>query len=656
VHAPNDDLVTQSPSPALVGAKRAASYPEFQSFYQLLEIQSRVLVHSSAILAPNRAPLSYSRLREQADYVAAILNSTGVGRNDRVALVLPNGPELAVAYASVVSCATVAPLNPSSSYDEFLFYLSNIDCGALITSAEFQSPAVDVARAHNVPILELFPAWEDAAGLFTLKPHGSKTRAAKLSAGAAHSDDVAMVLHTSGTTARPKLIPVLQTSLCGSARDICVSIGLDEHDLCLNVMPLIHGHGIMSSLCATLVGGAGVICLNRFEPTSFFECLAAFRPTWYTAAPAIHQAILRHVDDYRKIVEECSLRFIRSASAPLSPRVLLDLEQSFHAPVIEYYGMTEACSQITSNPLPPGTRKIGSVGISTGSEIGIMDEGENLMSAGNRGEIVVRGRNVMRGYEKAPDANIEAFCNGWLRTGDEGYLDEDGYLFLTGRAKEVINRGGRKVSPREIDDALLEHPDVMQAVAFARPHATLGEDVVMAVVLRPDRTSSESDLRRFLLQKLAEYKVPTQILIVDEIPKSGTGKTSRRGLHDKFQSKLKSKFVGPHNDTQVVLAAIWKHVLGIDTVGINDNFFDLGGDSLRIAEVHSKLQDAFRTTLPITALFEHSTIKSLAEHIDRSNIDGPSIDDRRPDKERIRRGYQRLQRQRQFQQPTHPKV
>jgi acyl-CoA synthetase (AMP-forming)/AMP-acid ligase II len=410
---------------------------------QLLAAQMNRNPDANAIIAPGRTSLTYRQLTHHINHVVATLNSIGIGRNDRVAIVLPNGPEMAVAFLAVAAGATAAPLNPAYRADEFNFYLSDLKAKALIIQAGLAEPAQAVARARGIPIIELQPMLEAEAGLFSLIP-ASTGEARPKRAGFAQPDHVALVLHTSGTTSRPKIVPLTQSNLYTSAHNISTTLALSENDRCLNVMPLFHIHGLIGVLLSSLTVGASVVCTPGFEAPKFFEWFKAFCPTWYSAVPTMHQAILA-----RASTHHCpsQLRFIRSSSAALPPQVLADLENVFNAPVIEAYGMTEASHQMASNPLPPLSRKPGSVGMAAGPEIAIMDEAGHLLSSGTLGEIVIRGANVTRGYENNPKANQSAFTNGWFRTGDQGYLDSDGYLFITGRLKEIINRGGEKISP-----------------------------------------------------------------------------------------------------------------------------------------------------------------------------------------------------------------
>jgi hypothetical protein len=295
---------------------------------------------------------------------------------------------------------------------------------------------------------------------------------------------------------------------------------------------------------------------------------------------------------------------------------MAELERVFEVPVLEAYGMTEAAHQMTSNPLPPQQRKAGSVGVPTGPEVAIMDEEGRLLANGETGEIVIRGANVTRAYENNPLANQSAFVHGWFRTGDQGLFDEDGYLSITGRIKEIINRGGEKVAPREVEETLLEHPAVAQAVTFAVPHTTLGEDVAAAVVLAPDTSVKEQELRVMILNRLADFKVPSQIIVVDEIPKGPTGKVQRIGLAQILAPELRAEYVAPRNATEAVLAEIWSDVLDINGVGIYDNFFRLGGDSLLATRVMARVRDALQVTVALSSLFEAPTIADQARLVE----------------------------------------
>jgi acyl-CoA synthetase (AMP-forming)/AMP-acid ligase II len=488
---------------------------------------------ATAIRAPGRAPLTYGALRSFLEGAVQSLRALGAGRNDRVAIVLPNGPEMAVSFLAAASGCTAAPLNPAYRAEEIEFYLNDLSARLLIVEAGRPSPAVEVAQRLGIPVVQLSPDVAAAAGTFTLSALGGG-RPTPASTCASQADDIALVLHTSGTTSRPKIVPLSQRNVCASARNVRATLALSAADRGLNVMPLFHIHGLIAGLLAPLSAGSEVFCTPGFDALHFFRWMEEARPTWYTAVPTMHQTILARATRHAQVIRDNPLRFIRSSSSALPPQVIAELETIFDAPVIESYGMTEAAHQMASNPLPPAVRKRGSVGIAAGPEIAIMDPEGRLLQAGETGEIVIRGANVTAGYQNNPKANAEAFTNGWFRTGDQGTMDPEGYVSITGRLKEIINRGGEKISPREVDEVLMDHPAVRQVVTFAVPHDKLGEDVAAAVVLREGAAATEKDLREFLGSRLAAFKVPRTILFLDEIPKGATGKLQRIGLAQKL--------------------------------------------------------------------------------------------------------------------------
>ena len=370
------------------------------------------------------------------------------------------------------------------------------------------------------------------AGNFTL--HGPDAAAPAARGGFAEDGDIALVLHTSGTTSRPKIVPLSHINVTASAYHIGQTLALTPDDVCLNIMPLFHIHGLIAASLSSIAAGASVVCTPGFNALKFFAWFEEAHPTWYTAVPTMHQAILTRAERNREIIAKGRLRLIRSSSSSLPPQVMEALEATFHVPVIEAYGMTEAAHQMASNPLPPRQRFSGCVGIAAGPDIAIMNEDGGLLASGALGEIVIRGRNVTGGYEANPDANAKAFTNGWFRTGDQGVIDQDGYLRLTGRLKELINRGGEKISPLEVDTIIMDHPAVAQVVTFAVPHDKLGEDVAAAVVLREGAVCDERELRDFVSARVADFKVPRKIIFLAEIPKGATGKLQRIGLAEKL--------------------------------------------------------------------------------------------------------------------------
>ena len=592
----------------------------------LLESQTECTPNAVALLAPERAPLTYKRLAEQVATVVTCLNDLGIGRHDRVAIVLPNGPEMAVAFLAIASAATSAPLNPAYQASEFDFYLSDLEAKALVVLGGDDSPARAAAHARGIPIVELIPSTDGPAGLFMLVGKAGPLRAP---GGIAQADDVALMLHTSGTTSRPKMVPLTQRNLCASAESIRQTLQLAPGDRCLNVMPLFHIHGLVAALLASLSAGASVVCTPGFYAPQFYSWLEAFQPTWYTAVPTMHQAILSRAAANGEVIAGSRLRLVRSSSASLPPQVMAALEHTFNAPVIEAYGMTEASHQMASNPLPPAVRKPGSVGLAAGPEVGIMAEDRaELLPAGEVGEIVIRGPNVMGGYANNPAANARAFTRGWFQTGDQGYMDEDGYLYITGRLKEIINRGGEKISPREVDEVLLQHPAVAQAVAFALPDVGLGEDVAAAVVLKGTGIT-EKELRLFASLRLAPFKVPRRIVIVEEIPKGPTGKIQRIGLAERLGVTAQADvlaaapgtFVPPGTEVEKLLAQMWCEVLGLTEVSVQARFLDLGGDSILATKLVARLRDTLHIDLTLLDFFDAPTVAEQAVIVEGMLLD-----------------------------------
>ncbi len=475
-----------------------------------------------ALVAPDKPSLTYHQMRENIRALAAQLNAFGLGRGDRIALAMINGPELVLTFFSAATAATVCPLNPKYKTDEFAFYYEDTQAKALITLPGAQAEA----HAALLPHMLVIEAVAQSDGTLEFRLAKGEPLTAR-SVEFAAPDDIAMILHTSGTTSRPKRVPLRHRNLTASAQNIAGTYALTAKDTALCVMPLFHIHGISASLNATLFSGGTVVCPAGFDALKFWGVVDAFKPTWYSAVPTMHQMLLARAEGNAAAIKANPFRFARSSSAPLPPVIMERLEEVLQTPVLESYGMTEASHQMASNPLPPKARKGGKVGYGFGVDVGIMDDSGALLPQGEVGEVVVRGENVVDGYENNPEANKTAFTNGWFRTGDQGYLDADGYLALTGRLKELINRGGEKISPLEIDDVLLRHPCVAEALAFAVPHKSYGEDIHAAIVLRSEMTVTDRELKEYCAGLLAEFKVPRKFHVLVEIPRGATGKLKR---------------------------------------------------------------------------------------------------------------------------------
>lgn len=476
-----------------------------------------------ALIMPEGGPVvTYGSLRGQVEALAATLQTLGLGRGDRVAMALPNSIEIITAFLSITAAAaTAAPLNPAYTAEEFRFYLEDIEAKALIVPPGGGEQARAAAPIGTLLIeTSLSPP-----GRVRFEIAGSS--AAPRVQTDPTPDDVALFLHTSGTTSRPKGVPLSHANLLASAANIVATYALTPADVSLCVMPLFHVHGLVASTLATLRSGGTIVVPPRFSAGAFWPAVKTHRATWYTAVPTIHQVLLTRADqDQAPAPGTSGLRFIRSCSSALAPATMAGLEARFGCPAVEAYGMTEAAHQMASNPLPPAPRRPGSVGRGTGVQVAIMSDADTLLPSGSQGEVVIQGPNVTRGYHNNPEANAAAFTNGWFRTGDQGILDADGYLTLVGRLKELINRGGEKISPREIDEALLTHPAVAEAVCFGVPDAKYGEEVAAAVVLQSE--ASEAELAAHCRERLSAFKVPKTIYLVTQIPRTATGKIQRR--------------------------------------------------------------------------------------------------------------------------------
>ncbi|MGH8679911.1 MAG: AMP-binding protein [Burkholderiales bacterium] len=579
------------------------------------------LGENDAILAPGRSTLTFAALKNRIATTKEDLNRLGLGRNDQVAITMPNGPEMAVCLLGTIACAIAVPLNPSYTRDEFRQYFARIRPKALIVPAGAATLAYEVAAELGLRTIELAADTSAPAGTFTLagRPAGACADPSWNT-----GDDTGIILLTSGTTSAQKLVPLKPRHLVAYAQGINVVYGLGPTDRSLLVMPMFHAAGLKSSFLAPLLNGAAVVCLEEFGVSSFFRNMDVFRPTWITAGYAFHKAILEGVDAHRDAVERSRVRFIRSGTGSLDTAVKRGLERAFGAPVIELYSSSET-GAIACSPMPPEQGKAGTVGRAIFNQVAIMGPGDALLPADEEGEIVVRGPSVFEGYLDDPEANNAAFVDGWYRTGDLGRLDPDGFLTITGRTKEVVNRGGEKISPREIEVVMAEHHAVRDVKAFGIPHLSLGEEVVAAVVLRGGMSASEADLKAFAGKRLADFKVPRRIFFRDALPLGASRKLDVRTLVGECEEILKAERARPEpgparplSSTEAVVRDLWRKVLEDDRVGVDDDFFLRGGDSLKAVELLVSLERAFAIELPVEALYgEAATVAKMAARIDR---------------------------------------
>jgi len=577
---------------------------------KLIARQSHRMPDALAILAPGRATLTFQSLTRQIDAAILSLAAAGFGRGSRVALALPNGPEMAVALLAVTGGATCVPLNPALDETSYRAALQTLRIDALIVPEGEDTPAIRAAHALTAPIIRLAFSPVAPAGTFTLVPESSL---GAVPADLPASDDVALLMQTSGTTARPKAVPLTHRLLVEATLAGIRHFRLTSSDRCLCMSPLFTLGGIRRCLFQVLVAGGSVVCIPGLDGKLFFAWLEEFRPSFYTGVPALHRAVLDELDR-RGGRSRSTLRYIGTGSAAMHVDLESRLEAAFGVPVVQSYAMTET-GVIAQNPLPPERRRAGSVGLPAENEFAILDGAGARLLADEVGEIAVRGPAVFGGYEDNPEANQEAFRDGWFRTGDLGYVDQDGYLFIVGRVNDLINRGGFKVSPATVDAALLRHPAVRDAATFAIPHPTLGEDVVTAVVLREAPHVTPQELRDFASESLAAHMVPSQVLPVEDLPRTALGKVKRGELATLLAPRLRAKFSPPRDRNEELVAGFFAEVLGRDDVGAFGHFFELGGDSLRGAQLVTRVNVALGIDLEVACLFRRPTVAEFAAEI-----------------------------------------
>ncbi|KAL8731335.1 MAG: hypothetical protein Q9166_003559 [cf. Caloplaca sp. 2 TL-2023] len=498
---------------------------------------------SSAIVIPGKPDallFSIDDLNAHVTDFQKKLTHLGIAPQNAISIALPNSYEFMVAFlATTRQRAIAAPLNPAYKQNEFEFYIEDLKSAIVLVpsgSHRHDRPAVRAARNYQAAIAECF--WNGREVVLDVKEPGKLANKEKQELHEARPNDIALVLHTSGTTGRPKAVPLTHLNLTTTMKNIKATYQLSPDDRTYLVMPLFHVHGLLAGFLAPLHSGGSIIAPLRFSASEFWADFTTYQANWYTAVPTIHQILLQN-PPRNKIAE---IRFIRSCSSPLSPKTFHELERAFHAPVLEAYAMTEGAHQMTSNPLPPSKRYPGSVGIGWGVEVKILDQGGNEVPQGSQGEICIRGENVTKGYLNNPEANKSSFtAEGFFRTGDQGIQDENGYVVITGRIKELINKGGEKISPVEIDNVIAQHPAVVEAVSFAISEEMYGQDIGVAVVLEGGANVSKDELRQWIATKVAKFKVPKQIYYTNVMPKTATGKVQRKKVADIMLSTQETK-------------------------------------------------------------------------------------------------------------------
>lgn len=584
-----------------------------------------------AICLSTNKSINYKQLAEQINKLSRQLYELGFELNRRIAIAMPHGPEAIIAFYAVASITTVVPLNPNCLVTELKNYMMLAKVDAIIVKEGYSAAVAQAAAETGIPVIIMDTNGE---GEFHFRVVGPVSQ--KVDNIGHQENDIAVVLFTSGTTSTPKVVPVTHANLIKTV-DITTEIfGLKEEDRCISVTPLFHIYGIVGPLLSAAATGSSVICLPSFNPQEFFRILRELQITWYAASPAIHHAVAEYAERIGVDKANYALQLIRSGSAPLPVKVVEKLKKYFGAIVVQGYGLTETAGLGTCNPPIPGKIKNESVGLVTGCEIGIIDEQKNFLPQTMVGQIVIRGESITKGYENVDDNSQIFLENGWFATGDQGYFDEDGHLFITGRIKEMINRGGVKISPYEVEEVLGRHEDVIEAAVFAAPHPYLGEIPMALAVLRPSSLLTAENLKNFLRDKISLSKMPVQIFLTAQIPKSANGKIQRRLLYRYIQNhpedfpaallEVATEEAEFNTATEKALADIWRELLKIEHVSNADDFFEVGGDSLMAEMLFAEIERVLAIKLPADTILAHRTLQELAALIDRENPTAKEFD------------------------------
>jgi acyl-CoA synthetase (AMP-forming)/AMP-acid ligase II/thioesterase domain-containing protein len=582
---------------------------------QFVTRQANDTPNAIALISPGLEALDFAGLQRQIDLTVDRLKSLGIGSRHRVGVALPNSSALASLVLSLLKHCTLVPLNPGYRQREFEDFITRIGIDVLITENSTHAAAT-CALAAAIPVIEFVPSTV-VCGCFELKP---PTRAvATLPKTSSDAPAVSLILHTSGSTAEPKIVPLDHRNLGASVDNLVKSLALSGSDRCLNMMPMFHIGALLDLLLAPLSVGGSVIVPETSTAATFFHCLQTCQPSWYQGVPTmLRDIVATHRSRPQLSDGDSTLRLVRSVSSALPNRLLHEIEALFGSVVIEIYGMTETTGLVCSNPLEAGRQKQGSVGLPQGCEIAVRDKAGRPLAAGLRGEVTIRGTTVMRGYESDTARAGEGFVDGYFRSGDEGYFDEEGYLYLTGRIKEIINRGGEKISPLEIDRVAEMYPGLRAAAAFAIPHPSLGEEVGLAVIRNPGIDFDEDDFSDFLQQNLARHKIPRKIYFPAKLPRAPGGKLRRHEVINHVdQEATRSQplpRILPRSALAVQLAQLWSAALEVTEIGIHDNFFDLGGDSLTAAAIIGELR-LLHPGFNVSALYDHPTIRALEDYL-----------------------------------------
>jgi acyl-CoA synthetase (AMP-forming)/AMP-acid ligase II/thioesterase domain-containing protein/acyl carrier protein len=588
---------------------------------ELIRNRGQISANAPAFLAEGAQAMSYARLVSLIDDFRVQLASAGFGKSDRLAVVHGGGVEALATMLGVMGVTAVAPINPGSTAEELEKQFGIRRITGVVIDGDADGPARDVAAKMGLPILEVTKSGSNIAGDVKLSGIAGE---GGLECEPSGPDDVALVFATSGTTGDGKIVTCTHGRFVSQIFPICERLELGADDRLLIAIPLYYYSGFhhcMNTLCT----GGSVVVLPPKETNRIFDFMKRFDPTWYTGGPTLHRYVYDNISAHCRKPGSGRLRFIRASSGRLPPEMARALELKLGVPVIVGYGMTEA-GTVATNPLPPRIRHHESVGPVTTGEIAILDDAGRQLSAGERGEVAVRGSHVFEGYESDAEGTAAVFADGWFRTWDEGYLDEHGYLFLSGRIKEIINCGGQKVHPMEVDAAISAIPGVKEAAAFAAPHPTLGEVVAAAVVTEEAAALTESDISTVLCEKLSQFKIPRRYVFVKSLPRTPTGKVQLDVLAKTFTVMVEQRHEndpgpkGSHERPPTVLEAqlqkIFSAALMRDDVGLDDDFYDMGGDSLRAIELFLEIERKLGLVMPSGLSAEAGTVAAIARKIE----------------------------------------
>jgi oxalate---CoA ligase len=548
-----------------------------------------------------RSPVLYRDIGPILEDLAEQARLSELSRSARVALITPRGKDGLLGFLAVSSYAICCPLDPRLLDDELAHAIQDLGAAVLVDGTG-EARSASIAERLSIGIRRMWIPGRPSR--FPRQPLIGRTQA----------DDVALLLQTSGTTSKPKHVALTHSNILAAARAIGASYGIRPRDLCVNPMPHHHVHGLISAGTSSLLAGASQYCAPSFAPAAFDRAMELLNPTWFTGSPAFHLGLLDYFKAANRVPAARSLRFIRSSSAPFPASAIAEYERLFGVSLLENYGMTETASTVCSNLLPPGQRKPGSVGCPIGAEIRIVDASGGELRTGSEGEVLLRGPSVITHYASG-ESGPDHFMNGWLRTGDVGRIDEDGCLFILGRTKELIKRGGHSVYPLEVDSAILSHPEVTEAISFSLAHPTLGEELVAAFVPRDGSSVNGDDIRHFLDGRISTYKIPAAIVRVGEIPKNATGKSARRTMRSAFARDFAPKGVVPRSKLETELLEAWLRVGDTSALGVTDNLFVHGSDPIRAQRVCDDLQRRHSMDLSLKDVIRNPTVRMQANLI-----------------------------------------